>query len=50
MRKKRNSVFAIALSWTYWREALPTILEFVSQGFLNIRNLNIYTNIKRNKK
>ena len=20
-------------TWTYWRESLPTVLEFVSQGF-----------------
>ena len=22
-----------AHTWTYWRESLPTVLEFVSQGF-----------------
>jgi enterochelin esterase-like enzyme len=22
-----------AHNWTYWREALPTVLEFVSQSF-----------------
>ena len=22
-----------AHTWTYWREALPTVLEFVSMGF-----------------
>ena len=22
-----------AHTWTYWRESLPTVLEFISQGF-----------------